>query len=108
MIVIVNGSIVGTKETGCALCGGTWGNHYETIEGHNLFFCCHICAKAFKNIINEAKRRGKLENIEYIDIKGNFYKGRIIEARDSKKSYKFYVKFSDEGEIIELKELSNS
>ncbi|WP_292319237.1 TA0938 family protein [Caldisphaera sp.] len=108
MIVVVNGYHAGTKETGCALCGGTWGNHYEIIEGDNLFFCCDICAKAFKNIINEAKKRGKLNKIDYIDIKGNFYKGRTIEAKDSERSYKFYVKFSDEGDIIELKELNNA
>ncbi|PMP89583.1 MAG: hypothetical protein C0171_06825, partial [Caldisphaera sp.] len=46
--------------------------------------------------------------IDYIDIKGNFYKGRTVEAKDSERSYKFYVKFSDEGDIIELKELNNA
>ncbi len=106
MKVIVNGRPAGTKENGCALCGGTWGNYYESVEGEELFFCCNICAKAFINIVNEAKRRFNLNKIDYIELRGNFYRGRTIEVKDGERSHKFYIKLSDEGDITEFKELN--
>jgi hypothetical protein len=99
MRIIVNGNEAGTKETGCALCGSTWGDYYEEIDGQRLFFCCDVCALEFKNMISEVKKRTGWNRIDELVINGNYYRGRNCIARHEGKEYKFYVKFGDEGEI---------
>ena len=99
MNIIVNGRPTGTKELGCALCGSTWGDYYEEVEGQRLFFCCDICAKEFRNMISEAKKRGGISTIDELEIKGNFYTGRSCRVKSGDKQFAFYVKFNDEGEI---------
>ncbi|BFH73013.1 TA0938 family protein [Sulfurisphaera javensis] len=105
MKIIVNGKEAGSKETGCALCGATWGEYYEEIEGQRLFFCCDFCALEFKNMINEVKKRTCWERIDELTINGNYYTGRTCIAKHNEKEYKFYVKFNEEGEIGTFKEL---
>ena len=105
MNIIVNGKVVGTKEKGCALCGSTWGDYYEEVEGERLFFCCDICAKEFKNMIKEVKVRTKWDKIDEIEIKGNFYTGRNCKVRSKGWVYSFYVRFTDEGDIEVFNEI---
>lgn len=106
MRVVVNGKPAGTKETGCALCGATWGEYYTTVEGDRLFFCCDLCAKGFINIINEVKRRTGWSRVDEIEIRGNYYTGRTCTARHNGREYRFYVQFNDEAEIVNFKELT--
>lgn len=105
MKVIVNGNESGTKEKGCALCGGKWGDYYEEVDGERFFFCCEYCAKEFINMINEVKKRTGWEKIEELRIKGNYYTGRTCSALKENKEYKFYVKFGDNGDIEVFKEI---
>ena len=105
MNIIVNGKVAGNKEVGCALCGSTWGDYYEEIEGQKLFFCCEFCAKEFKNMISEAKKRKGLSTIDEIEIKGNFYIGRTLRVKSGDKQFSFYVRFNDEGEIEVFNEI---
>lgn len=106
MKIIVNDKEAGTKETGCALCGATWGEYYEEIDGQKLFFCCDICALEFKNMINEIKKRTGLSKINELVIKGNYYTGRTCTVKNENKEYKFYVKFGSKGEITTFKEIT--
>ncbi|MGB9729597.1 MAG: TA0938 family protein [Thermoprotei archaeon] len=106
MRIVANDREVGTKENGCTLCGATWGEYYEEIDGQKLFFCCNICALEFKNMINEAKKRTNWIKIDELTIKGNYYTGRTCTAKNENREYKFYVKFGNEGEITTFKEIT--
>ncbi|AWR95737.1 TA0938 family protein [Acidianus brierleyi] len=105
MKIQVNGSKAGDKENGCALCGATWGDYYEEIDGEKLFFCCDVCATEFKNMIEEIKRRTGWKKIDELSIEGNYYKGRNCVAKTEGREYKFYVKFGDDAEIETFKEI---
>ncbi|ACR43194.1 TA0938 family protein [Saccharolobus islandicus] len=106
MKIVVNGKEAGTKENGCALCGGTWGDYYEGIEGEKLFFCCDMCALEFVNMVNEVKKRTNWSRIDELIINGNYYTGRTCSAKNGNREYKFYVKFNDDAGIETFKELS--
>ncbi|MCI4369568.1 MAG: TA0938 family protein, partial [Thermoplasmata archaeon] len=41
------------------LCGSTWGDYYEEIDGKREFFCCDICALQYRAILEEARRFGE-------------------------------------------------
>ncbi len=100
MKVIVNGREAGTKESGCALCGATWGSYYEEVQGERLFFCCDLCAKGFREIVE----RAELERIDLLEISGNYSLGRHCTAREGDRVRRFYVKFNDDAEISTFKE----
>ena len=105
MKIQVNGSKAGDKESGCALCGATWGDYYEEIDGERLFFCCDVCATEFKNMLNEVKNRTGWKKIDEIIINGNFYKGRTCIAKSGGNEFKFYVRFNDNAEVETFKVL---
>ncbi|MBP1357270.1 MAG: TA0938 family protein [Sulfolobus sp.] len=105
MKIIVNGKEAGTKEKGCALCGATWGEYYDVVDGENLFFCCDYCALEFKNMINEIRKRTGWSKIDELVINGNYYTGRTCIAKNEGKEYKFYIKFNDKAGIETFREL---
>lgn len=102
MKVIVNGREVGTKEQGCALCGSTWGEYYDVIEGQRLFFCCDLCAKGFREIVESIKERwGQFDELI---INGNYASGRHCTARVNGLERRFYVRFNDNAELEVFRE----
>lgn len=92
------------RSAGCALCGATWGDYWEEVEGKNLFFCCDVCAKQYKGIIGEAKRRKGWPSVDAVDLQGDF-RGRLCTVRSGPESYRFLISFFDDGEIKAFKEL---
>ena len=91
-------------ENSCAICEATWGDHWETIEGQRMFFCCDICATEFKNMINKIKERTGWKNIDEIKISGN-YRGRECTAILGDKKYDFSIRFDSKGDIDKFTEL---
>ncbi|AWR98071.1 hypothetical protein DFR86_11350 [Acidianus sulfidivorans JP7] len=104
MKIVVNGKEVGTEETGCGICGSTWGSYYANIDGDKIFFCCDICAKEFSNMIEEVKRRTDWKKVDEIDIKGNWSKGRHVMAKSGVERFDFYITFDEDGNIQTFKE----
>ncbi|EQB69460.1 TA0938 family protein [Cuniculiplasma divulgatum] len=88
------------NEKGCALCDATWGEYYREIEGENMFFCCNICADIFENMVNEVKKRTGWSHIDYIQLVGNYSKGRECEARSDKSVYKYYFRTYGDGRMM--------
>jgi hypothetical protein len=105
MKIEVNGNRAGDKDSGCALCGATWGNYYEEIDGEKLFFCCEMCATGFKNMIREVKYRTGWKAIDNLSIEGNYYMGRTCVAENEEKRYKFYLKFDDNAKIATFEQI---
>lgn len=95
------------REKGCVICGATWGDYWEEVEGQRMFFCCDICAIQFKNMVNEVKSRTGWESIEEITMQGD-YRGRKCTAISTSGSYKFFIRFNPEAEIESFAELDET
>ena len=67
------------KEKGCVICGATWGDYWEEVEGQRLFFCCDICAREFTNMVRTVKERTGWTTIDEIKTEGD-YRGRVCRA----------------------------
>ena len=63
---------------GCALCDSTWGNYWREIEDQKLFFCCHICADLFENLIDQIKKKLGCNLIDEIQLEVNSKKRKIF------------------------------
>jgi hypothetical protein len=89
---------------GCVLCGATWGDYWEEVEGKRLFFCCDVCAKQYRNILDEAKKRRGWNSVDALEMKGN-YRGRVCTVRRGSESYRFLISFFESGDVRSLVEL---
>ncbi len=87
---------------GCALCDATWGEYWEEVEGKNRFFCCDICATAFKNLVTKVKAENAWPTIDSLEITGNNNSGRKCTATYDGKEYRFYIKFYNDGRIFDF------
>lgn len=87
------------REDGCVICGATWGNYWEEVEGQRMFFCCDVCATEFKNLVKAVKDRTGWNVIDEIQMEGN-YRGRLCDARHQGDSYRFFVRFGDDGGVL--------
>ncbi len=83
---------------GCAICGATWGDYWDQVEGQRMFFCCDICAIEFKNMVKEVKERTGWKIIDEIKMKGD-YRGRECTAFSGDTRYSFVVNFNSKGGI---------
>jgi hypothetical protein len=84
------------RQAGCALCNATWGNYWEEVDGKNLFFCCEVCARQYKTIIGEAKRRKGWDSVDSLEMQGD-YRGRTCKVTHGSDAYRFTVSFFDDG-----------
>lgn len=84
---------------GCGICGSTWGDHWEEVEGKRMFFCCSLCAAQFRNMLGEVKRRTGWRSVEEVRIRGD-YRGRECTAiSPDGEEYSFAIWFDSEGGI---------
>lgn len=89
---------------GCALCESTWGDYWAEVEGQKVFFCCWVCAEAFKNMVREVKARRGWPAVDEIKIEGD-YRGRECVALNGAYSYKFFIKFDESnGQLVAFEE----
>jgi hypothetical protein len=92
-------------QSGCAICGSTWGDYWREIDGERMFFCCEICADEFENMLREIKKRTGWREIDEIKIEGD-YRGRVVSAKSGDgPSYKFVVRFDSKGAIQKFEEV---
>lgn len=83
---------------GCPLCGSTWGNHWEDVDGRATFFCCELCAREWLAVLREVTRRTGWPRCERVTVLGNRW-GRTGEARFGEASYQFQFAFTPEGRL---------
>lgn len=87
---------------GCALCGGTWGEYWDEIDGEKMLFCCSICHAAFKNMIDAVKKDRSWKTVEKLEITGNNAIGRDCTASTGGMDFRFYIKFFNDGRIYDF------
>jgi len=93
-----------SQAVGCALCGATWGDYWDDIEGKRLFFCCDVCAKQYRNIMIEAKKRTGWNSVDGLEMEGD-YRGRVCRVSRGSDSFKFLVNFFENGDVRTFVEL---
>jgi hypothetical protein len=91
---------------GCALCGATWGDYWQVIEGKRLFFCCDVCGKQYATIIDEAKKRKGWKSVDALEMRGN-YRGRVCTVSQGSESYRFLINFFENGDLRISQRIAN-
>lgn len=85
-------------EKGCAICGATWGDYWEEVEGTRMFFCCEICAIQFRNLVTKIEETTGWNAIDGIAIRGDF-RGRVVTAEREGEEGRFFVAFDPKGGV---------
>ena len=80
------------------LCGATWGDYWEKVGEETLFFCCDVCARQYRNIMNEVKKRTGWAKVDEIKMEGN-YRGRVCTAFNDSVPFRFMISFSEKGDV---------
>ena len=87
------------------MCDATWGEHWDEVDGQRMLFCCDICAAAFKNMISAVKKANSWSRVDSLHIAGNNGTGRKCTASGEGSDFKFYVKFYNDGSILDFHKL---
>ncbi len=85
---------------GCSLCDATWGKYYRNIDGEKMLFCCNVCADIFENMVKKVKESTNWDKIDYINLNGNYNKGRECTAEHNDNKFKYYFRSNADGDII--------
>lgn len=68
-----------------------------------MFFCCNICADAYENMIGEVKKKTGWEELDYVEITGNYRLGRTCRATKGDSEYKYFFRHEN-GNITQFEE----
>ena len=85
---------------GCGLCNATWGEYWREIDGENMYFCCSICADIFETMVKKVKENTGWPSIDYVELVGNYNKGRECTAQHGDEDFKYYFRTYSNGEFI--------
>ncbi len=85
---------------GCGLCNATWGEYWREIDGDRMFFCCNICADIFETMVSKVKENTGWPTIDYIELVGNYSKGRECTAKHDAEEFKYYFRTYSNGDFI--------
>jgi acetyl esterase len=81
---------------GCPLCGSTWGDWWQEVQGASEFFCCSMCADQWLTMIDRVKAGAGWPRVDRIEVQGNRW-GRTCDAQYGEESYRFFIAFTPEG-----------
>ncbi len=90
---------------GCALCGSTWGEIWSELDGERFFFCCELCARQFRSIVQKVKDQTGWDRLDALEIVGD-RRGRTCAARRGEERYRCFVGFNPAGELTRFREFS--
>lgn len=90
------------RPDGCVLCGSTWGDYWEEVDGEKRFFCCDLCARQLKNLISSLLGATGWDRLDSLEIEGD-RRGRVARASrgDSTAAYSFV--FDDSAQVRRLR-----
>ncbi|MCI4367818.1 MAG: TA0938 family protein [Thermoplasmata archaeon] len=83
---------------GCAICDSTWGDVWEEVDGERMFFCCTVCARQFRQLVDRIKGTMGWSHLDAIEIRGD-RRGRTCVARSGTGSLEVLVAFDSEGDL---------
>lgn len=65
-----------------------------------MFFCCNICADIFETMISRVKEKTGWPLVDYVELVGNYNKGRECVARHGDEEYRYYFRTYSNGDFI--------
>jgi hypothetical protein len=83
---------------GCRLCASTWGDWWETIDGRREFFCCELCARQWRCMLEEIRRATGWTEIDGVALAGGRW-GRTGLARRGAARFAFRMAFTPQAEL---------
>ncbi len=89
---------------GCAICDSTWGNVWEEVEGERMFFCCSTCVVQFRHLVGRIKEETGWPTIESLEITGD-RRGRTCVASAGPSTFRVWVAFNSDGELLRFEKL---
>lgn len=90
------------RDDGCVLCGSTWGDHWEEVDGERRFFCCALCARQLKSLLRGIERATGWDRIEALRLEGD-RRGRVARASHGSDEAAFSFVFGEDGEVRRLR-----
>lgn len=86
------------RPDGCVLCGSTWGNVVEEIDGQRMVFCCERCVRQVRQLIDRLRAATGWTGIDELEIEGD-RAGRICRARSGVAVFRCRVAFNSAGDV---------
>ena len=90
------------RTDGCVLCGSTWGDYWEEVDGVRCFFCCEVCARQLKNLIAALCAATGWDRLDALAIEGD-RRGRIANAARGDASAAYSFVFGEEATVRRLR-----
>lgn len=88
----------------CVLCDSEWGNHWETINGQDQFFCCALCSIEYLNLRAEIMKITGQDEFA-VRLEGT-PRGRICNVTAVDSNLQFFVRFDHHGKLAEFRSLN--
>lgn len=92
---------------GCALCGSTWGNVWEEVEGDRMFFCCDLCLAQFRALLSRIESTMGWKGVDAVEIAGDRH-GRTLTASSEGASARFAFAFNSEGSLLRFERVDGT
>jgi Ta0938 len=92
------------RPDGCVLCGSTWGDHWEEVDGERRFFCCEVCARQLHSLVRGLLEATGWTRLDALDIEGD-RRGRVARATRGAEEASFSFVFDDAGGVRRLRRI---
>ena len=72
---------------------------WEEVEGDRMFFCCDLCARQFRSLIERIERETGWPAVDEVEITGD-RRGRTCRAHHSGAAVQVRVAFTADGGLL--------
>ena len=90
------------RPDGCVLCGSTWGDYWEEVDGERRFFCCEVCARQLKSLVRGLLTATGWDRLDALVIEGD-RRGRVARATRAAEERSFSFVFDEAGGVRRLR-----
>ncbi|HYK93021.1 MAG TPA: TA0938 family protein [Thermoplasmata archaeon] len=90
------------RTDGCVLCGSTWGDYWEEVDGERCFFCCEVCARQLTNLVAAVVAATGWDRLDSLAIEGDRRGRRATVTRHDRKAVYSFV-FGDDATVRRLR-----
>jgi hypothetical protein len=84
--------------TGCAICDSSWGDLWEEVEGTRLFFCCPVCLRQFRELLERLRAGAGWDSVDELEIAGD-RRRRTVRARRGTEELRAEFAFYPDGRL---------
>ncbi len=92
------------RDDGCVLCGSTWGDYWEEVDGARCFFCCEVCARQLTNVVEAVRAATGWDRLDSLFFEGD-RRGRIARVTHGPEAAAFQFVFDQEAQVRRLRRI---